>query len=134
MRALRWILLPLVVTGCAVVTFLLFLRIHSYVEDTCAARYGLDFPLCPAPWAPTVFSILFCVGSIMSAALCVGAAYIVAPTARYQAVRVAVIVVACLTLYMLFIHRRWELLFALIAAFAADFFIRKHHLRSTPNT
>ena len=133
-RTVRWILLPLAVTGCALATSLLFLRIYSYVEDTCAARYGLDIPLCPAPWAPTVFSILFCLGSMMSAALCVAAAYIVAPTARSRAVRVTVIVVACFTLYMLFIHRRWELLFALIAAFAAEFLIGKHDLRSTPDT
>jgi hypothetical protein len=133
-RALRWILLPLVVIGCAVVTFVLFLRIYSYIVDACSARYALDFPFCPAPWAPAVFSVLFCVGSIIGAALCIAAAYTVAPAARCRAVRVTVIALACLTLYLFFIHRRWEFLFALIAAFVAEFFIRRHDLRSTPNT
>jgi hypothetical protein len=81
-----------------------------------------------------VFSVLFCVGSIIGAALCVVAAYTIAPTARHRSVRVTVIVVACFAVYLFFIHRRWELLFALIAAFAAEFLIRRHDLRSTPNT
>jgi hypothetical protein len=49
-------------------------------------------------------------------------------------VRVTVIVVACFTLYLSFLHRRWELLFALIAALAVEFLIRRRDLRSTPNT
>ena len=134
MRTLRWILLPVVVIVCAVLTFVLFLHIYSYIEDTCAARYGLDFPFCPAPWAPAVFSALFCVGSIIGGAFCVAAAYRVAPTAHCRAVRVTVIVVACFTLYLSFLHRRWELLFALIAALAVEFLIRRRHLRSTPST
>src|ERR1700686_4665188 len=134
MRALRWILLPPVVIGCAVLTFALFLQIYTYIEDTCANRYGLDFAFCPEPWAPAVFSILFCVGSIIGGAFCVAAAYRVAPAAHCRAVRVTVIVVACLTLYLSFLPRRWELLFALIAALAVEFLIRRRDLRSTPNT
>jgi hypothetical protein len=72
--------------------------------------------------------------AVVGAALCIAAAYTVAPAARHRAVRVTVIVVACLTLYLFFIHRRSELLFALIAAFVTEFFIRRHDLRSTPNT
>jgi hypothetical protein len=122
------------VAGCAIATFALFLRIYSYAMDSCAARYGLDVPICPAPWAPVVFSVIFCAGSVTGAALCIAAAYTVAPTARHRAVRITVIVVACLVLYMFFIHRRWELLFALLAAFAVEFLIRRRDLRSTPNT
>jgi hypothetical protein len=133
-RVLRWIVLPLIVAGCAVATFALFLRIYTYIVDVCPADYGLDIPLCPAPWAPVVLSAVFCVGSVVGAALCVVAAYAVAPVARSRAVHITALLLALLAIYMFFIHRRWELFSAVIAAFGASFLMSRHHLRSTPNT
>jgi hypothetical protein len=127
-------LLPVVVIACAVLVFVLFFEIYSYIEYTCAARYGLDFIICPAPWAPVVFPAIFCVGSIIGGAFCVAAAYRVAPTAQCRAVRITVIVVACFTLCLSLLYRRWELLFALAAAFAVEFLVRRRDLRFPPNT
>jgi hypothetical protein len=125
-------LLPIAVISAVVLMFVLFLEIHQSLMDLCTRGYAVDFDLCPVPWAPAVFSALFCLGSALGGTLCIVAAYIVAPSARRRTVAVTAIAISGLALYLFFLHWWWQLFFGIISAFTAVWIISRGHPRLQP--
>ena len=126
MHVARWILLPVAVLITTLSVVLLFMHIERTIVSICAQHYDLDVDICPAPWAGAVSSGLGCFGSASAAAFGVFAAYAAAPAARITTARVTAAVLACLALWLFFVHWSWQLLFAVGAVIAATLCLSHH--------
>ena len=81
MRALRWILLPIVCIAAWLAALFAGILAHSIAESFCPADQMVS-GMCVAPWFETLDAWLIRFLSAFAAALIISSAYFVAPAAR----------------------------------------------------
>ena len=81
MRALRWILLPIVCIAAWLAALFAGILAHSIAESFCPAEQMIS-GMCVAPWFETLHTWLIRFFSAFAAALVISSAYFIAPAAR----------------------------------------------------
>jgi len=81
MRALRWILLPIVCIAAWLAALFAGILAHSIAESFCPAEQMIS-GMCVAPWFETLHTWLIHFFSAFAAALIISSAYFIAPAAR----------------------------------------------------